>query len=70
MHFPIHRAEILKIINENTFEILVADVGLCRASRSLKMRRSLPDLKVRDTVAVELSPYDATRCRITYHRFR
>lgn len=69
MHFPIHRAEIVEIIDENTCEVLVTDIGLMRATRSSKVIRAVPELKVGDIVAVQFSPHDQTRCRITYHQF-
>ena len=69
MHFPIHRAKITEVIDDNTCLVQVEDVGIMVATRSSKVKLSVPQLIVSDEVPVQFSPIDKTRCRITYKYF-
>lgn len=67
MHFPIHRATIIEVIDESTCLVEVPDVGQMLATRSAKVKRTIPELAAGEQVAVQFSPLDLSRCRITYH---
>jgi translation initiation factor IF-1 len=67
--FPIHRAIVIELIDDHSCYVDIVGIGRSLASRSSKVKRSIPILEIGLIVAVQLSPYEKTRCRITYHRF-
>ena len=65
--FPLYRAEVVEVIDTDNCYVEVADIGLVKASRSSKVKRSVPSLTIGLIVMIQMSPYDKSRGRITYH---
>ncbi|MDA9938711.1 translation initiation factor IF-1 [bacterium] len=58
--------EIVKVLPNNTFKVLVQDKHEIVCYTSGKMRQFKIKMIVGDTVKVEISPYDLSKGRITF----
>ncbi len=67
MSFLLRRAVVTELIDDYSCYVEVTGYGRMLASRSAKIKRAVPVLAIGLVVAVQFSPVDKTRCRITYH---
>ncbi|WP_020569194.1 translation initiation factor IF-1 [Neolewinella persica] len=64
-----HRATVIEIIDTRNIKVLIEEGEEMTASVSGKIRMGLHSkIRVGNEVTIEVSPYDNTRCRLTYQK--
>ena len=67
MKREIHKATIIEIIDDRNIRVMVEEGMEMIASISGKVRMTLHSkIEIGEEIIVEVSPFDKTRCRVTY----